>query len=258
MATFVTNPTTVVIGQTFTLTWTDSALIELTGTFYLNIGDVLVSTILKSDAGTDVVEFSVASQSFGTYTVNVFSTSSYNVTAQAPLYITCFCKGTEILCITTSDEEKYIKVEDLQRNVLVKTYDDVPKRIKSIYQITYKNDKTYHQICKLANYANQTNDLYLTGGHAILVDELTETQMKKTLEYWTELRKVKDKYLLLSCINDDAIKIDNDHEYEVYHIVLENDDEMGQYGIYANGVLSESMSIYCYNLCTKNQLRIVA
>ena len=63
--------------------------------------------------------------------------------------------------------------------------------------------------------------------------------------------KIKDKYLLLSCVNENAKKINDSNIYTIYHIVLENDDIYGQYGIYANGILTESMSIDCYESIEK-------
>jgi hypothetical protein len=53
------------------------------------------------------------------------------------------------------------------------------------------------------------------------------------------------KYLLLSMFNDECERIDNDDEYEIYHIVLENNDDNDFYGIFAHDVLTESMSVKC-------------
>ena len=261
MATFTTSPSPVGEGQIFTLTWTDANKFQSAGVFYtLNYYNGTSSEIgsTNSTSNRSVLVFSNISAQFapGSYTIVVTNGIDYTVVAESPLIITCFCKGTEVLCLDDEDNEMYVKIENLKIHTLVKTYDDLPKRIKSIYHMTYKNDKTYHQICKLSNYENQTKDLYLTGGHSILVDELTETEIRKTSNYWQELHKIKDKFLLLSCVNDNSFKMDNDDEYEIYHIVLENDDEYGQYGIYTNGILTESMSINCYMDTSKNKLHI--
>ena len=258
MATFTTNPNPAVVNQSFDLTWTDTNL-AVTGsliTFSLKLQGIGVTMQTLSVSPSHSITFTNITRSIvGNYTVGVTDFTAYNVTASAQLTITCFCKGTGILCIT--DKEEYIKVEDLKINTLVKTYKNESKKIVSIYKTIYKNDTSYHQICKISNYKNQTNDLYLTGGHSILVDELSETEKSKTLEYWNEYKKINDKYLLLSCVNDNIVKIDDEDDYEVYHIVLDNDDELGQYGIYANGILTESMSIHCYKNSTKNLLCIL-
>ena len=257
--TFITSPVLITLdNQPFTLTWTDTTFPVIGSViFELYINNVLVTTQSLAIPFNKSITFTNVSYNFeGSFSVKVICGAiPYNETAIAQLTITCFCKGTEILCIT--DKEEYIKVEDLKINTLVKTYKNNPKKIVSIYKTIYKNDSSYHQICKISNYKNQTNDLYLTGGHSILVDELSETEKSKTLEYWNEYKKINDKYLLLSCVNDNVVKIDDENDYEVYHIVLENDDELEQYGIYANGILTESMSIHCYKNSTKNLLCIL-
>ena len=259
MATFTTNPASITLNnQPFTLTWTDTTFnVGDDSNFELYINNLLRKTQqFTISAGKSITFTTVNYNNIGSFSVRVFGMAiGYDATAVDPLTITCFCKGTEILCIT--DKEEYIKVEDLKINTLVKTYKNESKKIVSIYKTIYKNDTSYHQICKISNYKNQTNDLYLTGGHSILVDELSETEKSKTLEYWNEYKKINDKYLLLSCVNDNIVKIDDEDDYEVYHIVLDNDDELGQYGIYANGILTESMSIHCYKNSTKNILCIL-
>jgi hypothetical protein len=157
----------------------------------------------------------------------------------------CFCEGTEILCFY-NNEEQYIKIQHLKIGDFVKIYNGEPKKIIKYYQSRYKNDRTYHQICRLSNYENQTKDLYLTGGHSILVDNLTKTEKKETLKYWNNLMQIEDKYLLLCCVNENAKKINDSNIYNIYHLVLENEDRNGQYGIYANGILTETMSLDCY------------
>ena len=263
MATFTTNPASITLdNQPFTLTWTDTTFtIGQFLTCFLYINNSFIDSQPFTISADKSIQFNnVNYNNIGSFSVKVIGTNSqgdivYNITAVVRLTITCFCKGTEILCIT--DKEEYIKVEDLKINTLVKTYKNESKKIVSIYKTIYKNDTSYHQICKISNYENQTNDLYLTGGHSILVDELSETEKSKTLEYWNEYKKINDKYLLLSCVNDNSVKIDDEDDYEVYHIVLDNDDELGQYGIYANGILTESMSIHCYKNSTKNILCIL-
>lgn len=147
-------------------------------------------------------------------------------------------------------------MEDLTQNMMVQTYLHGQKKIFGISKRQYKNDKTYSQICKLSGYPGQTKDLFLTGGHSILVDELSEPQIENSEPYGSLNRLVDGKKLLLSCINENAEKIDDDKVYNIYHVILENEDVMGQYGIYTNGILTESMSIDLYNRLT-NTLCVV-
>ena len=47
-------------------------------------------------------------------------------------------------------------------------------------------------------------------------------------------------------MNKNFTRIEDDKYYTLYHLVLENEDATKHYGIYANGVLSESMSKQCF------------
>ena len=53
--------------------------------------------------------------------------------------------------------------------------------------------------------------------------------------------KIKDKYLLNAAFSDKFVKDTEIKEYTYYHFVLESDDTLDQYGVWANGILSESM-----------------
>ena len=92
-------------------------------------------------------------------------------------------------------------------------------------------------------YKNNKINLTISGGHSILVDKLTEEQLNKQHDFLFN-KKIEDKYLLLSCFSSDFEKIEPTEELlEIYHLCLENEDYEGQYGIWVNGILSESCSI---------------
>ena len=188
----------------------------------------------------------------GTFTSTVTGgtgSSSYNKSISVT--ITCFVKGTKILC-----KHGYTNIEDIKINDEVKTLKNGFKKVVKTIKYTFKNDKSISQIHKIKSYDKHHEDLLITGGHSLLVDELTPNQIKKTNEIWNELKKIDDKYLLLATVSDYE-KIDDENEYELYHIILENTDTIGQYGIYANGILTESMSISCYDNITKNCVVVI-
>jgi hypothetical protein len=55
--------------------------------------------------------------------------------------------------------------------------------------------------------------------------------------------KISDKYLALACFSDEFEKIENNELYNVYHLILENNNKTEQFGIYANdGILTETMT----------------
>ena len=58
--------------------------------------------------------------------------------------------------------------------------------------------------------------------------------------------KINDKFLLLSCCSEQFEKVEDTNEYIYYHIVLENNDPEKHYGIWADGVLTESISEKVY------------
>lgn len=162
----------------------------------------------------------------------------------------CFMKGTKILCLNKDLEEVYIEIENLTDDYLVKTYLHGYKKIKSIGKSIIINNPNDMNLCmfKLNTDNDLFDDLIVTGGHSILVDQLTDLDIKEHLLKWPELKKIDDKYLLLAGLSDKFEKICDDNEYEIYHVVCEDDgDENKQYGIYANGVLAESISSYHFN-----------
>jgi hypothetical protein len=51
---------------------------------------------------------------------------------------------------------------------------------------------------------------------------------------------------LLSCNNEKAILYEEEGIFTVYHLALENESEFGEYGIFANGLLTESCNIHFF------------
>jgi hypothetical protein len=190
---------------------------------------------------------SIPNASNGSYIAYV-SGPDYN--KSQTITVTCFVKGTNIL----SKNNEYVKIEDLKIGDEIKTFKNGYVKIKYILVRKMKNENAIHQIHKLKN-----ENLFLTGGHSLLVDDLNESEKINILKTWGELKKVDDKFLLLTCFatNPNVIKIDDNNIYDLYHIVLENENEDGQYGIYSNNVLTESMSIKCYNNSIKYEINFV-
>ena len=81
-------------------------------------------------------------------------------------------------------------------------------------------------------------DLYVNGGHSILVDTLTEEENRINLKLFKGYKKIGDKIKLLTYINQKAIPINDDFRYEMYHISTGEEE-----GIYANGILTESFNL---------------
>jgi hypothetical protein len=166
--------------------------------------------------------------------------------------VVCFYKGTKILC-AINGKETYVPIEKIGQGTLVKTYKHGFKKVK--YNIKGKlNNTSEHNIDKLFKLSKKrfpelTEDLYVTGSHALLHDSLTPRDailMRKVIEYAAANyksvyhAKIEDKFKLLAYHDERFEEIMQNAVFEIYHIVLENEDQCYNYGIYANGVLAES------------------
>ena len=110
--------------------------------------------------------------------------------------------------------------------------------------ILYNNGTSENILYKYTNdnYPEVFEDLYITGHHSILVDNLTQKQMDETREKLGRLYITEGKWRLLACLDKRAVPIANFKSEIIYHIALENNDYYMNYGIYANGLLVESSS----------------
>lgn len=148
--------------------------------------------------------------------------------------IPCFGEGTQILTIE-NEEEKYVAVEKLVEGSIVKTYKHGARKIAKIVSGSFINDPQEPKRCmyKLPKTDTMTDDLILTGGHAVLVD-----QAPKGLQF-----KIEDKYLSFAENNADFVKVDDRQIYKYFNFSMENDgDKDRRFGVWANGVLCETPS----------------
>uniref|UniRef100_A0A6C0E6V1 Hedgehog/Intein (Hint) domain-containing protein n=1 Tax=viral metagenome TaxID=1070528 RepID=A0A6C0E6V1_9ZZZZ len=164
-------------------------------------------------------------------------------------FVACFAKDSKILYFNKETEsEEYIHIQDLRRGDLVKTLNHgfLPVHMigyRDIYN-TLCNDATQVLYkCSPDQYPELTEDLIMTGGHSVLVDNFkNEEEREKTLEQFGDIFMTDNKYRLPLCIDERAIPYTNEGIYTVYHFSLENDNDSLNYGIYANGLLVESCS----------------
>ena len=165
----------------------------------------------------------------------------------------CFNEGTKILCLNKQFEEEYIPIEHLRKGDLVKSYKHGYRRIDLIGKNSMINDPNRFTNCMYKMEKTAENglieDLIITGGHSILVDDL-EIYKEKNDKIFGSTLMVDDKYLLLSAVSNDFKKIENVNLYTYYHFTLENDgDDNERFGVWANGILTETPS---KNYFTKN------
>ena len=188
----------------------------------------------------------------GLYSLKILRQSDYSITNfDLNLNSPCYLDSTKILC-KINGIEQYIQIKDIEpnKNIFVKTHLHGYKKV--IYNLTIKlqnsTKKTIHKLYKLSKEknANLFEDLFISGQHSILVDSLTfmeEKEMKKQIKNII----IDDKKLLMANVGKQFEPVNDNNLYQLHQLVLENENSKGQYGIYSNGILSETMSLHVYH-----------
>jgi photosystem II stability/assembly factor-like uncharacterized protein len=157
----------------------------------------------------------------------------------------CFKEGTKILT-----DKGYVLIQDLRKGDLVKTVSSGFKKIEHIgYSKIHHNtdddrvkDKLYR--CPMSEYPELIEDLVITGGHSILVKEFKDDeQMEKNKAVFGSTPVIDDHFKLLAFIDDKTKIFEEEGLHTIWHFALENTDEFGKYGVYANGLLVETIDI---------------
>jgi hypothetical protein len=126
-----------------------------------------------------------------------------------------------------------------------------------------------HSINNLYRLSRSNNnqlfeDLYITGSHAMLYDNISEKEedaMNNLLETYNNKfnikisKKIDGKYKLIAYYDKTFVEIRQNINVNIYHLVLENEHKFVNYGIYANGALTETIDeISLLRFCNKNNL----
>jgi hypothetical protein len=172
---------------------------------------------------------------------NIYSTSD----------VFCFNKGTKILCMNQQLEDKYIPIENLNVGDFVKTYKHGYRKVSKTIKGSFINNPKKWNMCmyKMAKTVSNglIKDLIVTGGHSILVDSLSDAEREKYSEMGIPdfaNQTIDNKHLVLSCVSDQFVAMQDTSVYHYYHLILENnDDDEERFGIWANGVLTETPNV---------------
>ena len=172
----------------------------------------------------------------GTSLYNQFNNNGATISYRA----TCFNYDTKILT-----DKGYVPVQELKKGDIVNTYKQGYKPIVLIDNSKMINNPSRPEFCmhKMSKDQNNqlTEDLIVTGYHSILVDDLGEFA-EQNKKYGKQV-KVEDKFLLFAAVSPDFVKLENNDLYTYYHFSLESEDDDERFGIWANGVLTESTPI---------------
>jgi photosystem II stability/assembly factor-like uncharacterized protein len=175
----------------------------------------------------------------------------------------CFKSGTYILCKTIDNENakeeiKQIKVEDLTIGTLVKTKYDGFKPIVKIITGKIKNNPQYQHgvseynknqlyVCPKDNFNGLFEDLVITSNHCILAFPIFEEKKKQILEFMGDIYVTDEKYRVPACLDERCEVYPEEGTFTIYHFALEKECELSNYGVFANGLLVESASIFDVN-----------
>jgi hypothetical protein len=192
----------------------------------------------------------------------------------------CFKEGTKILCMIDK-REQYVAIEDIKENTFVKIYNKTGKgghyrKAKFIVKSALENssESTINKLycIKKEKHNKLIEDLYVTGSHALLYDDLTDIEYEKMsrlvdhyntytirleneenmstedventkslMKYYNDYKmELEDKYKLIAYFDDRFEEVNDEGVFNIYHIVLENANKYDNYGIWANGILAES------------------
>jgi hypothetical protein len=195
-----------------------------------NNGEDIIAN-LQSEGGSDVFSFINA--------YSIYSDPTYN-----PY---CFNKGTYILCLSPQFNDIWVRVENLTQNTLVKTYKHGYRKIKHMITGSFKNDvnKFGSYMCKMTLKEPTTlfSELMVTSYHGVLVDSLSEFEQEKLKPILGDKNMVDDKFILVAGESSDFDIVEGEDVYTYYNFVLENDNDIdARYGVWANGVLTETPS----------------
>jgi len=158
----------------------------------------------------------------------------------------CYLKDTKII-ILKNNKEYNEKIQNLKYGDLVKTSNG---EYKKIVFIGYNKLNVITDLYKLRYYKSNNNHLIITRAHSLLFDNLNNINKfynKKTyfdnIYGYYKIRAYDCK--LCSPVRRMNIKhlIENNNKLKYYHICLENEDISGQYGIYSNNILTETLPI---------------
>jgi surface protein len=166
-----------------------------------------------------------------------------DVTEGSSSYV-CFKEDTKILT-----DHGYIPIQYLRNGDLIQTFNHgfVPINMigkKEIHHTGVKErikDQLY--TCSQDKYPEVFEDLVITGCHSILVNGFKdEEERENTIRINGDTYVTDGHYRLPSCVDDRAIVYDKEGIYTIYHVALDHDNYLMNYGIYANGLLVESCS----------------
>ena len=158
--------------------------------------------------------------------------------------IGCFLADSKVL---TNSE--LVPIQLLKKGHLVQTLNNGLVPIKFVGKRSFFNKLTEERIINHLYKLNKKDfpelleDLFITGGHPLLLDNVDKETKNKLLDIAEMGAPIitEGKYRVFAFIHPNAELLNKEGQHEIFDIVLENEDPKQNYGIWVNGILTESM-----------------
>ena len=167
---------------------------------------------------------------YTTFDLAIVGITTFSITPYvASSFVSCF---TEKSLITTVDGD--VEIQEIVPGTLIQTLTSGVKRVTDVGK--------REAILSETTIFSYPCGLNITGKHSILVDELTEEQKVCVPTIIGGLQQTEGKWLLPACLDSEASELSLSGVIDVYHLVLENDDDDANYGILSHGKWVETCS----------------
>ena len=205
------------------------------------VGPFIVGQTTSGTTGGFTI-WRIASNSTGSSNPLVPYPNGYEMTPDGYYYVypeaVCFGKGAMIEC-----EGGSIPVEELKVGTKVKTLKHGYKAVTLLGTSVIRNRAGSERI-RDRLYIYPKEHLILTGGHSVLLDEVSGTQLERIKDSFGNLFFTEGKIRLMAMDDDEAEPYLKKGPFPIYNFVLEAPTESMNYGVFANGKLVESSFPY--------------
>jgi len=205
------------------------------------VGPFIVGQTTSGTTGGFTI-WRIASNSTGSSNPLVPYPNGYEMTPDGYYYVypeaVCFGKGAMIEC-----EGGSIPVEELKVGTKVKTLKHGYKAVTLMGTSVIRNRADSERVRERL-YIYPKENLILTGGHSVLLDDVSGTQLARIKESFGNLFFTEGKIRLMAMDDETAIPYPIKGHFPIYNFVLEAPNDHTNYGVFANGKLVESSFAY--------------